>query len=141
VAGADGLSQLNQTVGTFPESPFTPLPTSLGIFVGVHWSDGPVVCEHGKCHGYLEVRSRRCPPRWVSSWGCTGVMGPSCASTASVTATWRFVHAAAHPAVEFKITWSLNSAPIWFSTGLITQFTAIKRSTGGGRTLRRYTTA
>lgn len=57
-ADAWWLTKLNRTVGTFPSSPFTPLSTSLGIYVGVHWNDGPVVCVkggHSQCHGYLEV--------------------------------------------------------------------------------------
>ena len=52
----------HRNAGTFPSSPFTPLSTSLGVDVGLHWCDGPVVCDQDKgrggssqCHGYLEV--------------------------------------------------------------------------------------
>ncbi len=47
-------------MGEFPDS-FSPLPTSEGVFVNVHWNDGPVSCDAatGACHGFLEVRLRR----------------------------------------------------------------------------------
>jgi hypothetical protein len=40
-------TKLNQTSGEFPDNAFFPLKTSLGIDIGVRWSDGPVVCQQG----------------------------------------------------------------------------------------------
>lgn len=35
---------INQTVGEWPADAFNPLPTSEGVYIGVHWNDGPVKC-------------------------------------------------------------------------------------------------
>lgn len=67
-------TRINQTVGQTPANAFLPLSTSTGIFVGVHWNDGPVRCTSGvagaasyrpepdtplpagtRCSGYLEM--------------------------------------------------------------------------------------
>lgn len=75
-------TKLNLTVGQFPHNAFEPLKTSKGIYIGVHWNDGPVMCTDENtgesfnplsaaftarrgpgsamragvaCHGYLQV--------------------------------------------------------------------------------------
>ena len=51
-------TKLNLTIGQYPKNAFDPLPTSLGVYIGVHWNDGPVKCEGAartKCSGYLQV--------------------------------------------------------------------------------------
>lgn len=48
---------LNATEGQWPENAFHPLPTSEGIPIGIHFNDGPVICDSpGRgCRGFLEV--------------------------------------------------------------------------------------
>ncbi|KAK3248455.1 hypothetical protein CYMTET_42081 [Cymbomonas tetramitiformis] len=54
-------TKINRTVGETPSNAFNPLPTSSGIFYGIHWNDGPVVCSDDamsgkkRCHGFLET--------------------------------------------------------------------------------------
>jgi hypothetical protein len=67
-------TRLNLTSGQFPHNAFEPLMTSKGIYIGVHWNDGPVMCTDessrerfnpvsraskplgaASCHGYLQV--------------------------------------------------------------------------------------
>lgn len=48
---------LNLTEGQWPSNAFQAINTSLGILVGIHFNDGPVICDSpGKgCRGFLEV--------------------------------------------------------------------------------------
>ena len=68
-------TRVNLTVGQFPHNAFLPVTTSLGVNIGIHWNDGPVVCKSGegllfnptarrrsgalppgtKCRGYLQI--------------------------------------------------------------------------------------
>lgn len=50
-------NQLNITEGQWPANAFLPVRTTQGIPVGIHWNDGPVICDSpGKgCRGFLEV--------------------------------------------------------------------------------------
>ena len=49
-------TRVNLTGGETPSSAFGPVHTSLGIPIGIRWSDGPVVCSAPReCTGYLEV--------------------------------------------------------------------------------------
>lgn len=50
-------NQLNITEGQWPANAFLPVRTPQGIPVGIHWNDGPVICDSpGKgCRGFLEV--------------------------------------------------------------------------------------
>jgi len=66
-------TKLNLTSGQFPHNAFHPIETSVGIGIGVHWNDGPVLCTDSagtsfnpqlrenaarvtvECHGYLQV--------------------------------------------------------------------------------------
>jgi len=73
-------TRLNHTSGQWPANAFLPLPTSYGVWVGIHWNDGPVLCASptadgpassrassflpvagqalpngARCHGYLEM--------------------------------------------------------------------------------------
>ena len=38
-------TKLNTTSGQWPLNAFLPLETSTGVYVGVHWNDGPVLCS------------------------------------------------------------------------------------------------
>jgi len=50
-------NELNLTEGQWPLNAFLPMPTSEGIPIGIHFNDGPVICDSpGKgCRGFLEV--------------------------------------------------------------------------------------
>lgn len=48
---------LNMTQGQWPANAFQAIHTSVGIPIGIHFNDGPVICDSpGKgCRGFLEV--------------------------------------------------------------------------------------
>jgi len=48
---------LNMTEGQWPKNAFQAIETSVGIPIGLHFNDGPVICDSpGKgCRGFLEV--------------------------------------------------------------------------------------
>eukprot|EP00933_Yihiella_yeosuensis_P073693 TRINITY_DN82408_c0_g1_i1.p1 TRINITY_DN82408_c0_g1~~TRINITY_DN82408_c0_g1_i1.p1 ORF type:complete len:541 (-),score=100.53 TRINITY_DN82408_c0_g1_i1:26-1546(-) len=50
-------TKVHKVTGQLPENAFTPLNTSVGIPIGIHFNDGPVRCDSpGKgCRGFLEV--------------------------------------------------------------------------------------
>eukprot|EP00746_Dinoflagellata_sp_MGD_P086947 gnl/MRDRNA2_/MRDRNA2_34472_c0_seq1.p1 gnl/MRDRNA2_/MRDRNA2_34472_c0~~gnl/MRDRNA2_/MRDRNA2_34472_c0_seq1.p1 ORF type:complete len:505 (+),score=92.02 gnl/MRDRNA2_/MRDRNA2_34472_c0_seq1:68-1582(+) len=48
---------LNMTEGQWPANAFQAIKTSVGVLIGIHFNDGPVICDApGKgCRGFLEV--------------------------------------------------------------------------------------
>jgi len=48
-------NHLNMTEGQLPQNAFIPLQTSQGIPIGIHFNDGPVICDapHKNCRGFF----------------------------------------------------------------------------------------
>mmetsp|Transcript_99094 Transcript_99094/g.275932 ORF Transcript_99094/g.275932 Transcript_99094/m.275932 type:complete len:511 (-) Transcript_99094:82-1614(-) len=62
-------TRLNRTTGQWPANAFSPIDTSQGIPIGIHFNDGPVRCDApGKgCRGFLQMFYSMCDADFFNS--------------------------------------------------------------------------